>query len=282
MSITAYSLRGFRRFLPSLIFLVFSFHTHANLPGIDALQPSIGAVTSFRGTIRHEQDLPNSKGRSPSVHLRSVLPMNRSFFGTEEDGYLFLSLSNGIGLGLGEVTDLKIKEYQQAPFDSERESLEYEPSVSALTLSLEKGTLSMAFRHLNPLSTARVELALGTLIVHSGKFVFSVLPDKSCQITNYQGTATFYYADSAEREFVASGKSLIITPESANSFSIKSIAKMDDLPEHWEKMVSASDLSRKRVLFRQSSEGNQPQPVWIIPSSDANKPATRPFQYNIK
>ena len=242
------------------------------------LRPAVAAVTSHQGNIRHH-DLD---GNRRAVHARSILPIDQTFFGTKKNGSLFLSLSNGIGLGLGESTHLWLDQYKQSTINPQHESLNFEGSVSHLNARIEVGTLAVAFDHLIPLSKAEFNLPLGQLQVHSGKALIVVQPDSTCQISMYEGTATFYDNETNKREFISAGKSLTFTPESKKQSARLSSDPLDLTSENWPRLLAAADYSRLRVLFRHNPDGGQPLHEWVLPNELFERPSSRPYQFELK
>lgn len=244
----------------------------------DALNPGIAAVTSHRGEIQHH----NQEGKHQKVQTRSILTIDQTFFGTEEQGALFLSLSNGVGLGLGESTHIWIDRYQQQMINPKNESLSFEASISKLQARIEVGTLVVAFNHLSPLSQAEFKLPLGRVRIYSGRIFLEVKSDTSCKISAYQGTATFYFEDTEERAFISAGTGIEITTESAKNLKIDSSISIEPNPEDWPLLVKATDYSRQRVAYRFNPDGHQPMQIWILPDEQFGEPSPRPYEFDLK
>jgi hypothetical protein len=242
------------------------------------LRPAVAAVTSYQGKILHY----DSDGNHSAIHLRSILPIDQTFFATKKKGTLFLSLSNGIGLGLGELTRIWIDRYEQSTINPPHESLNFEGSVSNLSVRIETGTLAVAFNHLNPQSLAEFKLPLGRVRVHSGQVLLDVQPDSSCRISVYQGTATFYYAGTEKREFISAGTSFSLSSESTKQSAIDSVAPLGQLPEDRPHLLAAAEYARLRVLYRHNPDGVQPLHEWVLPNGLFDQPSARPYQFDLK
>lgn len=244
----------------------------------EELQPAVAAVTSHRGKIQYQ----DSKGANRAVHTRAILPIHQAYFGTKPQGSLFLSLSNGVGIGLGESTSARIIEYQQAAINPSREDLKYESSVSNLQIQLEAGVLAVSIYHLNPLSNARIDLPSGYVIIHSGQFLFTVGPDSTSSVTALKGTATFYNTKTKDREFIAPGNCISITTASADRPEILSNETSDEISQQAQRLLAATEHSRLRVLFRHNPEKSMPLAEWILPEDHFGRPSTRPYQFELK
>ena len=264
----------YRAFAVALLALCPVAESHADALTVRGeLRPAIAAVTSCTGKIQHHQ----REGKNQAVHTRAILPIDQTFFGTAPGGSLFLSLSNGVGLGLGESTRIWIQNYLQTMINPLHEGLHYEGSVSNLRIQLESGELAVAFNHLTPMSTARIDLPLGHVVIHSGKVVFAAGPGPACSITVFQGTATYYHPETNEREFITDGSSISISSASAGRSQIQS-----DTPPHWQKLADATEHARLRVLYRYNPEGRMPLVEWILPEENFGNPSARPYHFDLK
>ena len=89
--------------------------------------------------------------------------LNESTIETGKNAHVFFALSNGMGIGIGQNSEVIFETYVQKPFPARKERLSYEPSVSILSVRLVSGTLAVASNKLSPLSQARVYLPTGEL-----------------------------------------------------------------------------------------------------------------------
>mgnify|MGYP001169380139 CR=1 FL=1 len=243
-----------------------------------ALLPAIAVVTSCSGTVKQLDE----DGKKRKLRLRETLPLNQTSFSTASNSSLFLCLSNGIGLGLSESTSIRIQRYEQSMINPMHAGLNFENSVSHLRIQTEAGKIAVAFNHLNPQSKAEFILPVGTLIVHSGQFLLEVDPNSACSVIAYKGTATFYQKDSTEREFVAPGKGISISPESVQRFAVDQ-SKLETAPmQNDSLLIAATEFTRKRILFRHNPDGEQPLQQWILPERRLDQAIARPFQFKLK
>ena len=242
------------------------------------LRPAVAAVTSHRKKVQHY----GQDGKYRKVHTRSILPIDQTFFGTKQNGALFLSLSNGVGLGLGQSTHIWMDRYEQSTINPLHEGLDYEGSISKLEIRVESGTLALAIQHLNPLSSAEIEIPVGRVRVHTGQILIEVQTDATCRISAYNGNATFYDKDTEERTFISEGVGIVVTSDSVKNEKIDANISLEPKPEDWPNLIQATEYSRKRVVFRHNPHGQQPLYNWILPSEQFERPPARPYQFQLR
>ncbi|NQY31892.1 MAG: hypothetical protein HRT56_01810 [Coraliomargarita sp.] len=240
----------------------------------DEFVSGVGAVSTVRGevTLRDKQ----IKYLPPKLH--HTLELDKTEVTTAADSEIVFSLSNGVGFAMDGASYVSVLRYVQRPFDSEKEGLEFEPSVSKLQLQMKSGRIALAFDHLSPLSSADVLLPVGRLQIHSGQVVVEVSENGSTSILLLKGSATLHHEASGERAFVSAGQYSRFTERSAEPDQ-----QLDstDAPSHWHLLAASAEYSRQRVLFQWSESDATPTAVWVTPTEQLEKVSEHPYSFGL-
>lgn len=262
-------IKGIRRLLGLGLFAVLSVAQAQNMP------EGVAVVT---GVL---QPVDWSRPEAGSVHpkLNDTTRIQGRSLRTGKGAHLFLALSNGLAIGIGENSELDVDVYQQTPFSERRESLDYEPSVSQLSLRLKHGVLAVATNRLSPLSQARIALPSGQVRIHSGVALFSA-GDTGMHLTALEGTLTYYYPEGAHREFLAAPQSIRLTEQSARQNRIAATPTIEDMPDEWKHLAQATRHASRRVFFQAAEEGAAPRPVRIVSPEYFKQVPVRPYEFS--
>ena len=229
-------------------------------------------ITSCNGDI----EINNNDGHSIKSKLHTVLLPNGLNFKTGTKSRLFMTLSNGVALGIDSETYVQCTEYMQLPFNMEEQSRRIEASVSRLHLTYEKGLLAIAGNYLSPLSVIKIDLPDGELRLYKG----SCLIEKNAselRITATEGTLTYYYSKSNDREYITAPESLRIV--AARKKAIEDMP-IDNLDPKLSLMTRATHHASRRVQFKPNKgSGHAPEPVLIVRPEYFEQPATRPYKF---
>jgi hypothetical protein len=245
------------------------------LPAADINMPDgVAIVTSQHGSIQ----ITDTEGKKSRPKLHEPRTLSSQTIDTKKDSYIFFALSNGLGIGIGENSQVSFTTYGQEPFSAQQEGLDYEPSVSALTLEIERGTLAIMSEGLSPLSQARVLTPTGTLRIHSNNYLVQQ-NEIGTTITTYKGSATFYYPDGKSREYLSGPTSVRISPQSSTLGKIAQHIDIASLPESSKRFVDATVHASQRVFFKASKAGGSATPVLIVPADYFDQAPTRPYEY---
>ena len=241
----------------------------------ESMVEGLAFATSVKGSV---QISSTGAGNSqPKIH--DTLVLNESTIETGNNAHIFCALSNGIGIGVGQNTEVIFETYVQKPFPARKERLSYEPSVSILSIRLVTGTLSVASNKLSPLSQARVYLPTGELRIHSATCI--VQNDQlGSHITACEGTITYYYPDGEQKEFIVEPQSIRISQQSAKLGKVTENTTLTSLPEQIDQFAQATQLASKRVLFKAGLNGNPPRAVLLSSPNFFDQPVARPYQFN--
>lgn len=234
----------------------------------------IAVATSIKGSI---EITANAQSTQPKQH--DTLSLNTTTVRTGKDAHIFFALSNGMGIGVGENSEVLFETFMQKPFTKDRERLSYEPSVSILSIRLIKGSLAVVSNKLSPLSQARVYLPSGELRIHSATCIVEN-NGMGDHITACKGNITYHYPDGKRREFIVEPQSIRISPQSAKLGQVTESTTLDSLPEAIDQFAKATQHASKRVHFRAGYNGHPPRPVLITSPAYFDQPVDRPYEFN--
>lgn len=235
----------------------------------------ISFVTSQKGSVH----LIDAASQSIETTLHDTLALNGATIETEKDAHIFLALSNGMGVGIEQDSEIQFETFIQRPYPSDKERLSYEPSVSILSIRLIRGSLAVTTNQLSPLSKARIHLSTGELRLHTTTCIIRN-DERGDHITACEGTITHYYLNGNEREFIVKPQSISISPQSAKLGKVTQSEMLTTLPESIVSLATATKQASKRVLFKAGQNGGPPYPVLIASPDYFEQTASRPYEFN--
>ena len=229
-------------------------------------------ITSSGGDVK----LSTLEGESVKSKLHTVLSPDGMSFMTGARSRLFMTLSNGVALGLDSETYLQCTEYKQMPFDLKEQSRRLEASVSRLHLKYEKGLLAIAGNYLSPLSEIKIILPNGELRLYKGSCL--IKGDTSeLQITATEGTLMYYFAGNNDYEYITAPESLRLVSAQKKTIANLPINSLDP------KLLSLSKATHnasRRVQFKPNKgSGLAPEPVLIVRPEYFEQPTVRPYRF---
>lgn len=247
--------------------------------GIDGeLEDGLAIVTTCKGAVIFKP----SRGKSKKAEHHAVETLTGVEVSSGDNDYIFLSLSNGTGLGIYKNSKVNFESYLQQPFAPAKESLEYEATRSRLVVRLDQGSISFSADKISPLSEFIIKLPYGHVKVQgaSGR----VSNDRSGAIVSITSGIVSYHqpGTSKNEEFINSPNVVRVSDQGA---PLKGIGKLtpseSDRTRHLtRRLVDATHRARKRVVFRpQSEEASIPRPVLVARPEDLLKPSPRPHTY---
>jgi hypothetical protein len=232
-------------------------------------------ITSQRGLV----NVTDSAGKVVAAQARTTLLPTGLKLQTESKGRIFLTLSNGVALGLDASTAIEFVEYKQRPFTITELSYGLEPSTSKLKLLFSEGQIALASNRLSPLSELRIQLQQGEIRLHKGTCLISYEPT-GLQITAFDGNLTYYYPDGTEREFVSAPQSIRISPQSMQRKHVAEHSEVDALSEAKKLLCQATQYASTRVFFEANDTPQRPPVPFIIARPEYFKnPPIRPYQF---
>jgi len=232
-------------------------------------------VTSSSGSV----SAINTNGDHISVDAHDVLLPAGVHLSTGKKGQIFLTLSNGVALGLDEESILVCAAYTQRPFDKEEQIQRLEPTVSNLSLQLEKGQLAIASNQLSPLSEIRVDLPFGQVRLIRGSCLIRY-DAAGLLITALEGTLTYYYPGGDARDYITTPKSLRISKQSAERHLPLESSTIDSLALEGVRLSQATQHASRRVIFEPNkATGQAPVPVLIVRPEYFEQPSIRPYTF---
>lgn len=237
--------------------------------------PSNGILTSRKGSITIKDDSGKKLSLKPRV---SLLPAGTSW-SSGKKSTAFLSLSNGVAIGIDASTQVSIVDYQQKPYEAKKEGFEYEPSASKLQLQFDSGQIAIASNRLSPLSEFRVQLPIGSLRIHKGTSIVSY-DDMGLQLLAVDGNLTYYYPDGESRVFVTQGNRVRISEASAQRQQLVEREEKAVIDPDTQSFAKAAQHSSRRVLYQANkSTGQPPVPVMVVRPDYFKQPNIRPYQF---
>jgi hypothetical protein len=235
----------------------------------------IAVATSIKGSVQIE----DAESHSTQPKLHDTLILNACTVETGKNAHIFLALSNGMGIGIGENSAVRFETFIQKPFTEKSERLSYEPSKSILSVRLINGDLAVVSNNLSPLSEARVFLPTGELQIHSATCIIQY-NDMGAQITAYSGLLTYKYPDRKQRELIINPQSIRISPQSAMLGEVTESTTLSSLPQAIELFSQATQHASERVFFKAGKNGHPPRPVLIASPGHLDQPVSRPYEFN--
>ena len=229
-------------------------------------------ITSCSGEV----EVINHDGKSAKSKLHTVLLPDGLNFRTGTKSRLFMTLSNGVALGLDSETFLQCVDYTQLPFNLEEQSRRLEASVSRLYLKYKKGLLAIASNYLSPLSEIKIILPDGELRLYKGSCLIEG-DATDLQITATEGTLTYYYTGNNNHEYITAPESLRILEGKKKAIVNLPINTLNP------KLLSLSRATHnasRRVQFKPNKgSGLAPEPVLIVRPEYFEQPTVRPYRF---
>lgn len=252
-----------------------SFLSGAIVSHAEEMAEGIAFATSIQGSVQIE----DAESHSTQPKLHDTLILNACTIKTGKNAHIYLSLSNGMAIGIGEKSVVLFETFAQEPFTNKRERLSYEPSRSILSIRLINGDLAVVSNNLSPLSEARIFLPTGELQIHSATCIIQY-DDMGAQISAYSGLITYKYPDRKQRELIIEPQSIRISPQSAVLGEVTEHMTLSSLPKAIEKFAQATQHASTRVFFKAGHNGHPPQPVLIASPAQFNQAVRRPYEFN--
>ena len=116
------TLQSFRNTLYGLIAVgcVFAgaLATHA-----EGMAEGIAFATSVKGSIQ----MTDAEGQHAQPNLHDTLILNESTIETGQNAHIFFALSNGIGIGIGQNSEVVFETYVQQPFPARKNASPMSP-----------------------------------------------------------------------------------------------------------------------------------------------------------
>lgn len=240
-----------------------------------ALSEGLAIVTTVDGTVR----LIDPAGDQRPVRLHETLALSGLQIITGKNSYFGLSLSNGLGLCIGPDSKLAISAFRQRPFLPSEASIDFEPSVSALSLKLDSGSIAFAADRLSLLSEIVLSLPQG--LVETRATLGAVESrDGRARLTALQGSLIYAYPESGGQEFIGQKQGIDVSAFAATrGRPDRRFSEADFHPETVDLIQAAFQASR-RVLF--TVEGLQaaiPSPRLVMPERALQLPSPRPYDF---
>ncbi|MGJ8639806.1 MAG: FecR domain-containing protein [Opitutaceae bacterium] len=230
-------------------------------------------VTSSKGAPQFKSG--DSKAK---LELHDHLSLTGQQLITGTDAHVFLACSNGLGIGIDSDSEIHFESYTQSPFSWERARLEFEPSTSELQCELVRGAISISSEGLSPRSQALIKTPNGTIRVHSASCRIEH-SDTGTSIIIFEGTATYYYPNGTDREFISNTNGIRISPQSIALGQIAERLDIEAIDPKKQLFANAAHHASNRVFFRAPLAGQLAVPVLVTPSTYFEQRTARPYEY---
>lgn len=239
------------------------------------LIPGNGLLTSRKGSVT----VMDTSQKKISVKPREAFLPSGSSWSTDKKASAYLSLSNGVAIGMDASTQLSIAEYLQRPFDAKKEGFEYEPSESKLHLQLDSGKITIASNRLSPLSELRLQLPIGSLRLQKGTCVVQH-DELGLHLWAIDGNLTYHYPDNESREFVTAGVYIRISEISVKRQQLAERKDKAEIDPETLKLIKATNHSSRRVFYKANeTTGEAPKAVIVVRPNYFEQPTIRPYQF---
>ena len=166
---------------------------------------------SQEGDVRFE----NQAGvPMPDLSQGEAIPANYIVV-TGRDGQMVGLLSNGTLLTLEAETRMKVRTFEQVPFDDggrKLSDLEGEPSKSNVEIELDIGSLIVKTKKLNKSSTLNIHSPVGVAGIRGTEFQMASLPGSGVQLDVTESTVAFTPPGGAAPIAVSQGNGLTVPP----------------------------------------------------------------------
>jgi hypothetical protein len=242
----------------------------------DGLEDGLALITTAKGGAT----LIAPDGETRSAELHAVEMLTGAGINCREGAHVFLSLSNGCALGVWEDSEVHFERYWQRPFTATKENLEYEPSNSALTIQLKRGSLSFSADRVSPLSQIVIELPGARIQVHEASGRIG-LDDRGARLTITTGIVSYRAPGMEEEEFI-NGPSIVRIRRTGTGFGPPVELPFAEAPgkELTGRLVQATRRANQRVIFKAPPEQPAiPRPILVAEPEALLRPTPRPYRY---
>ncbi|MEO0509532.1 MAG: hypothetical protein AAF065_06710 [Verrucomicrobiota bacterium] len=219
-------------------------------------------------------------GITRTAQLHEITELSSLNIVTDLDEYLFFSLSNSMGIGIDQNTELEIESFLQRPFPPKKESPDYEPSESRITLVLKRGSIAIAADKISTLSIITVRIPNGEIRLYPSSFHLGYY-ETGTHIAVKTGNIAFSNADSKERRFITASEFIRISDQSAMLDEVAEIGDIETaMDERSSLMIDAAVHASERVVFKSGGKsGEMPYPIFIARPEYFEQPSSRPYQF---
>ncbi len=222
----------------------------------------LAGVVSYGGRVM----ISDLQGDGRLARHHSTFHLQNSTITTDANSFLTLALSNGATLHLRPNTSIEVRTYKHGPFDASEDDWQYEPSRSALEMSLLEGQMLVVSETLRPSSVFSVRTELGTVVFGQGRYSLSTALG-AFQLSTVEGSAAFTPVNRAVPREIAPGRTAEIIGTYVGRDSLD-IEPLD--PESFDAhMLAQTAEARRRVYFStpaaSASQEWAIRPRWVTP-----------------
>lgn len=232
-------------------------------------------ITTIDGDVR----LIHADGDQRPARLHEILELSELQVVTGKRSYFGLSLSNGLGLCVGPESTLAITDFLQRPFLPSEASVDFEPSVSRLSLNLQSGRIAFAADRLSPLSEIVITIPQGLAETRATLGAVGIR-DGRVRLTALQGSLLFIYPESKGQEFIGQKQGIEVSDFAATRGRPDLRFEEADFDAETVNFIKAAYQASRRVMF--TVEGLQaaiPVPRLVVSEEALQLPSPRPYDF---
>lgn len=210
--------------------------------------PSNPTSKLFVASVKGESSL-NNADRIRELAKTNAFTAENSVIETKEKSFDTMVYSNGTGLYMDENTRLEIKKFEQEPFNSTRNDVESEPSISQTQAYLANGFVGICTPKMVAGSSMVYNTALGSAQIRARQMAIET-DAKSTTIYALEGDVT---VRAGTRDLggrvIQNGEMAVITPGAPGQPNVVTVSKMDqkDLDRVNDKVSGACRAKRTVV-----------------------------------
>ena len=207
------------RFTTSILFFTYALATGLVSQTIAQEKPSGALIlVDQQGTVQFLDGQGNPAVQG-SIGVGKILPVDHTAV-TGQGGKIIFLLSNGTLMTLTENTKMKVRTFEQQPFDpagKKIKDLTGEPSQSKVEIDLDMGSLVVKTKKLNRLSSFDIHSPNGTAGIRGTEFQLQSNPGADMQLDVTESTVAFTPPGGGQPVPVSQGGGLSVSKEGVPS-----------------------------------------------------------------
>ena len=207
------------RFTTSILFFTYALATSWVSQTIAQEKPSGALIlVDQQGTVQF-LDGQGAPVKNDSIGVGKILPVDHTAV-TGQGGKIIFLLSNGTLMTLTENTKMKVRTFEQEPFDpagKKIKDLTGEPSQSKVEIDLDMGSLVVKTKKLNRLSSFDIHSPNGTAGIRGTEFQLQSNPGADMQLDVTESTVAFTPPGGGQPVPVSQGGGLSVSKEGVPS-----------------------------------------------------------------
>ena len=239
------------RFTTSILFFTYALATGLVSQTIAQEKPSGALIlVDQQGTVQFLDGQGNPAVQG-TIGVGKILPVDHTAV-TGQGGKIIFLLSNGTLLTLTENTKMKVRTFEQQPFDpagKKIKDLTGEPSQSKVEIDLDMGSLVVKTKKLNRLSSFDIHSPNGTAGIRGTEFQLQSNPGADMQLDVTESTVAFTPPGGGQPVPVSQGGGLSVskegipTPRPVNPVAAQTISTTNQAATQLSENISLESVS---------------------------------------